>query len=175
MFVAEDIVIPVGFTAARARLANLTRGGWLDGASETAYGDGFLRVGPLGGRLGVSKLVRVHSQELADREGRAVLAMRWEATGHGGGLFPALDADLTLAPAGEDATRLALAGAYRPPLAAVGAGLNRAILHRVAEATIRSLARRLGSALVEPALAAEAARQPMSALRPWPAGPGAPG
>ena len=49
-----------------------------------------------------------------------------------------LDADLTMAPAGERVTVLTLAGAYRPPLGTVGAALDRAILHRVASATIRA-------------------------------------
>jgi hypothetical protein len=37
------------------------------------------------------------------------------ATGPGGKLFPALDADIWLTPAGEYSARLSLAGAYRPP------------------------------------------------------------
>jgi hypothetical protein len=73
------------------------------------------------------------------RRGRSIgLAIRWEATGPSGGLFPVLDADLTVAPYGERITILAIAGAYRPPLGAAGAALDRAILHRMAEATIRA-------------------------------------
>lgn len=45
----------------------------------------------------------------------AVLVLRWQATGPGGKLFPALDADIWLTPAGEYSARLSLAGAYRPP------------------------------------------------------------
>jgi hypothetical protein len=40
----------------------------------------------------------------------ASMAIRWEATGPGGALFPALDADLKLTPAGEQATMLAVRG-----------------------------------------------------------------
>ena len=43
-----------------------------------------------------------------------------------------------LASAGERVTILALAGAYRPPLGAMVAVLDRAIPHRVASATIRA-------------------------------------
>jgi hypothetical protein len=50
--------------------------------------------------------------------------LRWEATGPGGRLFPALDADITLTPAGEHATLLGLAGCYRPPLGSWGRGLT---------------------------------------------------
>ena len=58
------------------------------------------------------------------------------ATGTGGALFPVLDADLTLTPAGEG-TILMMAGSYRPPFGAVGGVLDRAVLRRVADATIR--------------------------------------
>lgn len=46
--------------------------------------------------------------------------LRREAAGPYGRLFPALDADITLTPAGQQATVLELAGAYRPPLGAAG-------------------------------------------------------
>jgi hypothetical protein len=83
------------------------------------------------------------------------VGMRWEATGLTGGLFPVLDADISLAPDGEQKTRLALIGAYRPPLGHFGAGLDRAILNRVATATIRALLRSVADALTSPEAAAE--------------------
>jgi hypothetical protein len=79
-----------------------------------------------------------------------VLALRWQATGPGGGLFPALDADIWLTPAGEHSARLSLAGVYRPPLGALGAGLDRAVFHRVADATARSLLARVADVLARP-------------------------
>ena len=163
-------------SALPARLVNLTHGGWLSGASEGAYDDGLaglIRVGPLGDVPGISQLVRVRFRDLVTRDNSGVLTLRWEASGHGGGLFPALDADITLTPAGEQATRLTLAGAYRPPLAALGVGLDRAILHRVATATrIRSLLSRVADALAHPESAAEGARQTTAGtLRPWAASP----
>ena len=50
-------------------------------------------------------------------------------------------------------------GAYRPPLAALGASLDRMILNRVAAQTARSLLTRIGQAITapEPALPALAA------------------
>lgn len=64
--------------------------------------------------------------------------------------LPARDADLALTPAGEHSSRLSLAGAYRPPLGAVGAGLDKAIFHKVAHATVRSLLARGADALTCP-------------------------
>ena len=80
----------------------------------------------------------------------AVLALRWEATGPGSRLFPALDADIWLTPAGEHSTRLSLAGVYRPPLSVLGAGLDRAVFYRMADATVRSLLARVADALIRP-------------------------
>ena len=134
MFVAAEIGLDLSFPAASARLANLARGGSLTCASEGAYGDGLtglVRVGPLGAAPGMSKLVEVHVREVVTRGESAVLALRWQATGPGGRLFPALDADIWLTPAGEQSARLSLAGVYRPPLAVLGAGLDKAAFHRV--------------------------------------------
>lgn len=152
MFVREELALDLGFDVAQARLARLMHDGSLRSASEGAYDNGLvllIRVGPLGEMPGVSKLVRVHFRELVTREDSAVLTLRWDATGPGGRLFPALDADITLTPAGEEETRLTLAGAYRPPLAALGSGLDKAILGRVASATIRSLLGRLAVAIIQ--------------------------
>jgi hypothetical protein len=158
MFVSDEVLLDVSFAAAQARLANLARGGSLLSASQSAYDDGITglaRVGPLGSGPGISRLVQVHFRDLVTREGSALLTLRWETVGPGGGLFPALDADITLTPAGEQATLLKLAGTYRPPLGAVGAGLDRAILHRVATATTRTFMSRVAGAIAHPASAAE--------------------
>ena len=98
----------------------------------------------------MSKLVEVHVLDVVTRGESAVLALRWQVTRPGGGQFPALDADIWLTPAGEHSARLSLAGVYRPPLGALGAGLDRAVLHRVADATARSLLARVADALPRP-------------------------
>ena len=46
--------------------------------------------------------------------------------------------------------RVALAGCYRPPLGRLGAGLDRAVLSRVATATIRALLRSVAEAAASP-------------------------
>ena len=108
----------------------------------------------------MSKLVKVHFREVVTRGECAVLTLRWEATGPGGRLFPALDADIWLTPAEEHSTRLSLAGVYRPPLAAVGAGLDRAVFHRVADATVRSLPARVADVLARPRSRPAPCREP---------------
>jgi hypothetical protein len=71
-------------------------------------------------------------------------------------LFSVLDADITLAPAGEHRTHLAFAGSYRAPLGRLGAGLDKAILHRTATATIRALLADVAATLTSPATMAGA-------------------
>ena len=153
MFVAGEVLLNLSFPTAEARLANLARGGSLTRVSEGAYGDGvtgLVLVGPMGAVPGVSKLVEVHFRDVVTRGDSAVLALRWQATGPGGRLFPALDADISLTPTRECSTRLSLAGVYRPPLAALGAGLDRAVFHKVADATARSLLARVADVLGSP-------------------------
>jgi hypothetical protein len=99
---------------------------------------GPVRVGPLGPVPGLSRLVQVYVRDLKDIADPARFALRREAAGPGGALFPALDADVTLAPAGEPAAALTLAGVYRPPLGAAAAALDRAVMRQIATATIRA-------------------------------------
>src|SRR5215469_6647664 len=151
MFVRDEVPVDVGFDVARDRLAKLDS--WFLTASDHAYGEGIAglaRIGPRGPVPGISRLAEIRFQSLAAHDGRTGLALRWEVRGSGGRLFPVLDADLTLAPAGENKASLALAGTYRPPLGSLGAELDRMLLHRVAEATIRNFLERVAQALARP-------------------------
>ena len=153
MFVSDQVRLDISFDAARAGLVVLSRGGSLTGVSEAAYGEGIAglaRAGPLGAVPGASRLAGVRSRDLVQRDDRAGLALRWDYAGPGGGVFPVLDADITLTPAGEHTTLLTLAGTYRPPLAAQEAGLHQAVLHRVATATIRAFLSRVADAIAHP-------------------------
>ena len=160
MFLGAKVRLGLGFNAAEARLANLARGGLLRRASDDAYRDlesGLARVGPLGAAPGMSKLVAVRFSDIAVHEHFAIGALRWEATGPGGALFPALDADVKLTCAGDDATVLAVSGVYRPPPGGLGAGLDRVVMRRVAQATIRTFTHRIGAAITDPAASADTA------------------
>jgi len=172
MNVSETVRLEVSFAMAQSRLANLAHDSTLLNASRKAYGEGLttVRVGPVGGALGLSKLVEVQYRDLVTRDGSALLTLRWEASGPGGGLFPALDADITLTPDGDQATTLRLDGAYRPPLGGFGAGLDRAVLHRIALATIAGFIGRIADAIVHPdASAAPALGFARTEPTSWPA------
>jgi len=158
MFVREELQLNAAFLAARDRLAALAHSGSLLTAAQAASSGegtsdgstGLTRVGPLGPVRGLSRVVEVQLGDLVAHDDSAQLALRWEVAGPGGGLFPALDADITLGRVDDQATTLTLTGVYRPPLGSVGAGLDQAILHRVAVATIHDFLSRVGAAISSP-------------------------
>jgi hypothetical protein len=152
MFVGDEVRADVGVAAARTRLAGVLGGPAMSTASQEAWGEGIARVGPVGPVPGLSKLVRVRISEPVQREAVTLVALRWEAAGAGERLFPVLDADITLIPDGDDATLIGLQGVYGPPAGSAGEMLDRAILHRIAAATIRSFLNRLAAAIQDPAL-----------------------
>ena len=167
MFVNGEASLDVSFTAAQARLTYLIRGGWLGNASAQAYGDGISGLawlGPLGPALCLSKLVQARFQDLKASGDSARLALRWEVAGPGGGLFPALDADMTLTPAGDHCTILRLTGVYRTPLGTAGA--DWMIVHRVATATIQAFLHLITEATARPARAARPATEAAGQDRP---------
>jgi hypothetical protein len=145
MFVGDEVRLDIGFAVARERLARLGESGALFAPSADAYGPGLARVGP----GVVSKLVRVQVRDLSWTEKSGGLALRWEATGAGGKLFPVLDADLTLVDFRARGTLVALAGVYRPPMGALGQALDRAVLHRVAVATVKGFLARVAAQLAD--------------------------
>jgi hypothetical protein len=150
MFIGAEKRIDVGFNAAQARLACLARRGLLRRASQHAYGEwetGLARLCPLNAAPVMSKLVAVRFRDMVTHADSVLWTMRWEAIDPGGALIPALDADIRLAPAGQQATMLAVSGAYRPPLGGLGARLDRASLHPVAQAAIQAFTNHIGAAI----------------------------
>ena len=153
MFTSQELIAEARFDVAQERLARMVADGGLTGVSRDAY-EGTLtrliRVGPFGETPGVSKQVQVRLIGPVRRDGTTTVWLRWEATGPAGGLFPVLDADLQLRSEGLEKTRLTLNGCYRPPLGRLGSGLDRAVLQRIAAATIRALLRGIAHTLAEP-------------------------
>jgi hypothetical protein len=147
VFIGDEIQLEVSFAIARERLMQLAASRFLLSTSEDAYDLGTAGLARVG-IPGLSKLVRVQARDLASTEGSAGLAIRWEATGPGG-LFPVMDADIRLIRAGERACVLTMSGVYRPPLGALGQALDRAILHRVAAATIRDFTAQVAARITD--------------------------
>ena len=79
---------------------------------------------------------------------KTILPMSWRAAGTSR-LFPELEADLEVAPLGPARSQLSMSARYAPPFGALGRALDRALLHRVAEATLKDFLDRVGRSLVE--------------------------
>ena len=162
----------VGFAAARARLANMIRADTLQARSADAYDSGFVKMLRVGPSPVISRLVRAEFLDLVVRDESCRLTLRWQATGPAGSLFPVLDADITVTRHAEDAVILRLDGSYRAPLGAVGAGIDRALLHRAAAATIRAFITSICDGLARPQAADE--RAPGQPAPGWLPDPGVP-
>ncbi|MBI5513570.1 MAG: hypothetical protein HY909_07360 [Deltaproteobacteria bacterium] len=78
------------------------------------------------------------------------LPLRWQAA-HAPGLFPTMDAVLTLYPLGPEETQLDLQGKYRPPGGLLGNAVDALVGHTLAEASVKrfleALAAQLGREL----------------------------
>jgi hypothetical protein len=131
MFVAHDVLLDVTFGVARPRLVSLASTRALVDASRAAYQEGLTSQscasenGASSDRAGVIRagrgagpgvqLARVRFLPPVERSDSTTVGLRWEASGVAVGLYPVLDADITLAAAGEHTTMLTLSGVYRPP------------------------------------------------------------
>lgn len=157
VFLEEQLTIQVPVGVAAGRIS-----AWLDGAFDGASDgpsdgatDGADGTAPAGlgadayaagnavlrraGFAGITKEVAIQTLPPYQRGETTVIVTRMVATGAAGYLFPVLDADFELSPIHDGETRVLLRGTYRPPLGSLGAALDRAVLHRAAEATVRRL------------------------------------
>lgn len=147
MFVADEVGVPLAIDAARPRLLAYLSIDGLQEPSEDAFEVGrdlLLRAGA----GAFSKQILVQLLRPYQHDGVLVVPVRWVATGATGAMFPQLDGNLELAADDSGHSVLRLNGAYRPPLAAVGGGLDRLLLHRVADATVRRFLQDVASGIL---------------------------
>ena len=157
--IGDRVTLNVGFRAAQARLRIMALDGMLLRASQVAYGEGTTCLVELAGpAAGLTRLVDVGLEDLAETDDYAHIAFQWEAIAADGKLFTALDADLMLALAGDQITTLSLTGAYHPQPGRAGAGLGQVIVRCCAIAAIGSFLDQVACALVHPAGTAGARR-----------------
>jgi hypothetical protein len=94
----------------------------------------------------LSKQVEIDLGKPVVSAARTWIPISWRATGPTG-FFPVLEGELELAPLGVHLTQLSLNGRYQPPLGLVGRTVDKALLSRVAEATIKDFLDRLAAAI----------------------------
>jgi hypothetical protein len=150
--VGDRVPLAIGFRAARARLRSLAGDGLLQRACEVAYGEGVAALAEFAGPAArLTRLAEVCLADLTETGDRAHIALQWDAIDADGTLFTVLLADLMLAPAGELASALSLAGAYWPPPGLAGAGLDQVIVRCCATAITGSFLDTVACELSHPA------------------------
>jgi hypothetical protein len=128
---------------------------WLPGIAGAAHGlgDRLLADVGFGDRVRVDRTVEVSVGEPVRAASKTVIPISWTPVGTPE-MLPSMDADLEVAPLGDGLTQLAISARYEPPLGALGRAIDRAVLHRVAEATIKDfldrVAERIRAETAEP-------------------------
>ena len=120
---------------------------WPRLAGET--GDELLtRAGVRLGGVPVYKRVRLElgSPYPLDRSRQVALPIRWHPEG-GPPLFPDMSGELVFQPFGPDRTQMTLTANYQPPIGLLGALIDRAVLHLLADATVTDFSLRLAADL----------------------------
>ena len=77
----------------------------------------------------------------------AVIPILWTPT-FGRKLLPVMNGKVEVAPVSPQETRLTVSGMYQPPLGRLGQQLDDALMHGVAEGTVRELAETIARRLV---------------------------
>jgi hypothetical protein len=116
--------------------------------SATDRGDRLLADVGFGDAVRVERSVAIRLGPSVRATSKTIIPFSWRATGTSAGLFPTMEGDLEVASLGEALTQLAISARYSPPLGIVGRMLDRAVLHRIAEATVKDFLDQLGAILL---------------------------
>jgi hypothetical protein len=149
MFVRYYVELPLPFADVEATLLAEAEG-WVPGLlrdAEDRGNDLMAEVGFGRGERRVEKTVEIHLGSPFRMDRKTLVPMTWRAAGEER-LFPYLDADLEIGALGPTRTQLSISARYRPPMGPLGRAIDRALLHRVAEATIKDFLDRVGERLL---------------------------
>ncbi|HJQ78067.1 MAG TPA: hypothetical protein VJ948_12530 [Acidimicrobiia bacterium] len=144
MFVeyATEVTAPLGAVENNLERVRANLEEWAD----IAYRDGEQLTARVGPTEYIAHRVELKIGVARFQRSGLVYAVHWKAIG-ATVLFPVLNADLVLTNVGADRTTITLRGTYEPPLGVVGRLADRAILGRLAEATVRNWVDRLAGEL----------------------------
>jgi hypothetical protein len=145
MFVRYYLDIAAPFEDVEAALLD-DPGTWVPGLLRAAEDRGHLLLAEVGFAVDtrrIEKEVEIGLGAPYRFPSKTVLPMTWRAKG-AERLFPQLEADIEVAPLGTDRTQLSISASYRAPMGAVGRVIDRALLHRVAEATVKDFLEGVG-------------------------------
>lgn len=144
MFVEHSTLVEASISEVEKRFNAIRSGESGDGQVFHADGENIVtRVGPTSA---LAREVRLDIGPGTIHNTGLVYPIHWVAV-NAEAMFPELDADLILTHCGRQQTQVTLKGTYQPPLGAFGRLVDRAVLGRVAEATVAHLMESLAVAL----------------------------
>jgi hypothetical protein len=108
------------------------------------------RVGPSGAPEVLQRRVELSVGPVRHSGDATLVAFSWESDGVLGALLPHFEGDLEVAPLGLDTTELTIRGRYDPPGGSIGQKLDRVVLHRLAESTVRAFLGDIAARLLDP-------------------------
>jgi hypothetical protein len=145
MFVRHSVHVDQPIAAVSRLLADSAHS-WFPGLKD----ENVSVVGPRIAGIPVRKKVTLKVGEAVTGGSWAEVPLTWKAT-FAKPLFPVMDGKVELAPVDARVTRLTVSGMYEPPLGRLGKRLDEAVMHNVAQATVKelaeSIAKRLDAAL----------------------------
>jgi hypothetical protein len=94
----------------------------------------------------VRKKVTVEFGEPVKTTTWAVIPISWKPT-FGQTFLPVMSGKVDVTPVSKDETRLTVSGMYEPPLGKLGEQLDEALMHNVAEGTVKELAEQIAERL----------------------------
>jgi hypothetical protein len=150
MLIQDFVHVALPYSEVRSQVMNDPHA-ILENLAVTAYRDGeqlSVRIGPSGKHRTMSKEVALDVGSPYPRGDGIVFPLCWWAT-KAAWLFPCLDGDLEVSPLEDGTTRIALSGRYEPPLASLGRSMDRMVLHRVAESSVRSFLSNIADTLLD--------------------------
>jgi hypothetical protein len=159
MFVQHSVHINKAFDLCSAALARDPKRWFPAHGDQASYS-----VGPMIAGVPFQKRVYVEAGEPVKVGDSIEVPVKWRAT-FIKGLFPLMEGKVELVSVDPDVTRLSVCGMYEPTLAKFRKHVDDALMHRVAEGTVKELAESIAKRL-----AAEPSRfqgpRPTRAIRP---------
>lgn len=147
VFIQDFVDVESPFESVRGRFIGDSE--WMTPIASAASEDGEtlrMRIGPTWSSGLVTREVHVTLGPAREGVDSILRSLSWTASEHAA-LFPSLDGDIELAPLDPEITRISLNVVYTPPLGDFGARIDRVILHRVAQSTVRSFISRIAANL----------------------------
>lgn len=122
---------------------------WMPALAWKSNGQGQKLLAELGFEVANRRLVKPIEVEIGSLRrltGATLIPIRWKAASQAG-LFPALEGQLEIAPIGKATTQVGLSASYEPPFGILGKVADRALMHRIAEITVKDFLDRIGERL----------------------------